>query len=328
MGSSLHPLAALRGARPRRVPVLRPAACRNDRRRARRRDGPGGASVRARRASTTLEAGAASRRPARRRRWYDDGAGRWRCCSPRAPTSTTSSRPSSPTRSSGTSCTPRLRRLGLPPSGGAGRRAVRGSCSAGRETTGSASRRRGAATFGDRSARSARPRSWTCASACSAARDGGYARVTRRWWAPIRAAWHEPALERRPMYFVSSNTHSLVNLLSGDGARARGRDRRLARADGPRTSAPSSRKLARGRTRGSWDNFLYFAARDFFEPHPEGARGASAEDGASARRHRAHPARTALGVSAQVIDARAARPRGARPAAGRRRREQLAAPTR
>src|SRR5215207_8233967 len=42
----------------------------------------------------------------------------------------------------------------------------------------------------------------------------GYARMTRRWMAPIRAAMHEQGLADRPIYFVSSNTHSLVNLLT------------------------------------------------------------------------------------------------------------------
>src|SRR5215210_3938040 len=41
----------------------------------------------------------------------------------------------------------------------------------------------------------------------------GYARMTRRWWAPVQAAMTEQGIADRPMYFVSSNTHSLVNLV-------------------------------------------------------------------------------------------------------------------
>src|SRR5918996_3500276 len=47
----------------------------------------------------------------------------------------------------------------------------------------------------------------------------GYARMTRRWWSPVRAALAEHSLEDRPMYFVSSNPHSMVNLLSGTARR-------------------------------------------------------------------------------------------------------------
>ena len=57
--------------------------------------------------------------------------------------------------------------------------------------------------------------------------QSGYARLTRRWWAPVRATLTDQGLSDRPMYFVSSNTHSLVNLRDHDGGRERGRDRRL-----------------------------------------------------------------------------------------------------
>src|ERR687889_538446 len=49
----------------------------------------------------------------------------------------------------------------------------------------------------------------------------GYARITRRWWAPVRACLAARRLEDRPIYFVSSNTHSLANLVTG---LARGRE--------------------------------------------------------------------------------------------------------
>src|SRR4051794_8217144 len=49
--------------------------------------------------------------------------------------------------------------------------------------------------------------------------QSGYARLTRRWWAPVRAKITDKSLSDRPMYFVSSNTHSLVNLVTqGAGA--------------------------------------------------------------------------------------------------------------
>src|SRR4029453_618301 len=35
----------------------------------------------------------------------------------------------------------------------------------------------------------------------------GYARLTRRWWAPGRATLTDPGLLDRPIYFVSSNPH-------------------------------------------------------------------------------------------------------------------------
>ena len=43
----------------------------------------------------------------------------------------------------------------------------------------------------------------------------GYARMTRRWWTPVHDSLTEQGLADRPLYFVSSNTHSLVNIATG-----------------------------------------------------------------------------------------------------------------
>ena len=43
----------------------------------------------------------------------------------------------------------------------------------------------------------------------------GYARLTRRWWTPVSAELAVEGLTERPLYFVSSNTHSLVNIVTG-----------------------------------------------------------------------------------------------------------------
>ncbi|MFV9506403.1 MAG: DUF6909 family protein [Oscillochloridaceae bacterium umkhey_bin13] len=42
-----------------------------------------------------------------------------------------------------------------------------------------------------------------------------YERATLRWWIQIEEALPTLGLRERPIYFVSSNTHSLINLLSG-----------------------------------------------------------------------------------------------------------------
>src|SRR2546430_2496942 len=43
----------------------------------------------------------------------------------------------------------------------------------------------------------------------------GYARSAARWWHPIQVAIDEMGLSESPVYFCSSNLHSLVNVLSG-----------------------------------------------------------------------------------------------------------------
>ena len=46
----------------------------------------------------------------------------------------------------------------------------------------------------------------------------GYARNASRWWLPIAAAMDEMGVRDAPIYFVSSNAHSLINVLTGVAA--------------------------------------------------------------------------------------------------------------
>jgi hypothetical protein len=130
----------------------------------------------------------------------------------------------------------------------------------------------------------------------------GYARMTRRWWRPVRTTLQEHQLEDRPIYFVSSNAHSIVNLLTGT---AREREREITEwvdaSDDPDLK-PELDRFRSGEAEGSWENFLYFAAREFFSAQPEGSdifEQRSAEERAVGVTHLS--SRTALRVSAQVI---------------------------
>jgi Family of unknown function (DUF6909) len=128
----------------------------------------------------------------------------------------------------------------------------------------------------------------------------GYQRMTRRWWAPVHAELNAHELGDAPLYFASSNTHSFANLVTG---LAREREDELVAFVERGDDEDLKEELARfreGRTEGSWENFLYFVARDFFDAGGPELR---------ARRHEAELAAgvehirstTALRVSAQVI---------------------------
>jgi hypothetical protein len=123
--------------------------------------------------------------------------------------------------------------------------------------------------------------------------------MTRRWWTPVARELGDPD---RPLYFVSSNAHSLVNVLTGfarlhetevvDHVRAQG---------GP--LADELRGFDEGRLEGSWENFLYYAARGWLEGTAEEAevwRRRGELEREVGVRHLS--SRTALRVSAQVID--------------------------
>jgi hypothetical protein len=129
----------------------------------------------------------------------------------------------------------------------------------------------------------------------------GYARMTRRWWLPVQNQLSDEGLADAPTYFVSSNTHSLVNIVTGT---AREREERLIEFveslpedDILREELAAFRE---GRAEGSWDNFLYFVARLYFDMHGEEGRRVRRES--EARSGVSHlPSRTALRVPAQII---------------------------
>jgi hypothetical protein len=129
----------------------------------------------------------------------------------------------------------------------------------------------------------------------------GYARLTRRWWEPISDELVAEGLTERPLYFVSSNSHSLVNIVTGI---AREREPELVAfvEELPEDDILSHELTAfrEGQTEGSWDNFLYFVARLYFA-----ARG---REGVAERRAAEHQkgvtnlrSRTALRVPSQVM---------------------------
>src|SRR5258708_10809324 len=75
----------------------------------------------------------------------------------------------------------------------------------------------------------------------------------------------------RPVYFVSSNTHSLVNLLSGSARRHQHEIVEYIERSNNLELVPELRKLRQGQSRGNWDNFLYYAARSYYGQSPEAA---------------------------------------------------------
>jgi hypothetical protein len=128
----------------------------------------------------------------------------------------------------------------------------------------------------------------------------GYQRMTRRWWAPVHAALERDGLADAPLYVVSSNTHSLSNLVTGLALERE--DELIAFVENGRDDVLQEEltRFRDGRTEGSWENFLYFAARSFFDAGgPERRRRRSeAEREAGVEHIRSH---TAMRIAAQII---------------------------
>jgi uncharacterized protein DUF6909 len=135
-----------------------------------------------------------------------------------------------------------------------------------------------------------------------------YERAVERWMEFV-ADNVPPDLTRRPIYFVSSNMHSLSNLLSGSALSrqaeiidyVQGSDSELLRAE--------YEGITSDRVRSSLENFLYYAAKKYLSD----PRNVAAADAFAAEEHAAGitTLRVPFGpdVDAQVIELAKLRPR-------------------
>ncbi|MFW6074293.1 MAG: DUF6909 family protein [Chloroflexota bacterium] len=128
----------------------------------------------------------------------------------------------------------------------------------------------------------------------------GYTRATANWWAPVEELILEKRLRSRPIYFVSSNTHSLANILSGTARRRREQIVDYIETGAHPELLPELEKLHAGDVRASWDNFLYYAARLYYRDYPE-------ERGSRDREERERgivtlETESVIDVGAQIID--------------------------
>lgn len=129
-----------------------------------------------------------------------------------------------------------------------------------------------------------------------------YRRGTAYWWAELQDQLRDKVdLESRPVYFVSSNTHSLVNLLTGFAQRE---ERSLIEYiqnfnQGELVAEYHAIRDSDGLK--SLDNFLYYVLRKYLADRGESARRALAADEQSIGIHRI-PSRHGFDIEAQVIE--------------------------
>jgi hypothetical protein len=133
--------------------------------------------------------------------------------------------------------------------------------------------------------------------------QSAYARLTRRWWAPVRATLTDQGLSDRPMYFVSSNLHSLVNLVTTSAGASADEIVSFVESRGPDHMVEELERFRAGRAEGSWENFLYYGARLFYEAQPENGPAWDRRRRAERELGVTHlSSRTGLRVSAQVME--------------------------
>ncbi len=99
----------------------------------------------------------------------------------------------------------------------------------------------------------------------------GFARNASRWWLPVAAAMDELGARDSRVYFVSSNAHSLVNVLTGVARHIESDVVDWIKRTDP-DLAEERRKLEAGHSKASPHNWLYYGARQVFDAHPERER--------------------------------------------------------
>ncbi len=90
-----------------------------------------------------------------------------------------------------------------------------------------------------------------------------YKRATRRWWDNIRADMADLEFYNRPIYFVSSNTHSIANLLSGYAQGIEDELTDFVQSSGPESLKQEYHDIVQNNVPSSLDNFLYYILRSY-----------------------------------------------------------------
>jgi hypothetical protein len=128
-----------------------------------------------------------------------------------------------------------------------------------------------------------------------------YRRATAYWWSEVQAQLEDIDLERRPVYFVSSNTHSLVNLLTGFAQREERNlveyIERFSKGD----LVEQYRVIRNSDSQKNLDNFLYYVLKKYITDKGQKARDSLTADERAIGIHRI-PSRHGFDIEAQIIE--------------------------
>jgi len=127
----------------------------------------------------------------------------------------------------------------------------------------------------------------------------GYARATREWWRPVGDVLRQEQLLDRPLYFVSSNGHCLVNLLSGVARQRASQVAQWVATSGDPELQLIATELEQKGSRLSPENFLYYAARRWFGAHPDERQARTREERQEGIFH--VPSQSGTDIAAQLI---------------------------
>jgi hypothetical protein len=127
-----------------------------------------------------------------------------------------------------------------------------------------------------------------------------YKRATRRWWRNVESSLPDISYEDRPVYFVSSNTHSLANLLSGFALQKADRLQKFISAAGSEELKQEYDDILVKNVPSSLENFLYYALKKLEAVDEKiGSERLAAERSAGIYRI---PSKHSFDIEVQIID--------------------------
>jgi len=133
-----------------------------------------------------------------------------------------------------------------------------------------------------------------------------YRRATRFWWENIEDRFQE--ITQRPVYFISSNTHSIPNLLTGFALIQKERLTDFLQTEGDEALLAEWRDISQEEVPSRPENFLYYILKKY-QSTPEGKDLLEAQ-AAYEEKYGIHrfPSEHAFDVEAQIIELSALNP--------------------
>lgn len=95
-----------------------------------------------------------------------------------------------------------------------------------------------------------------------------YKRATRRWWQNVESQLTEVQFAEQPIYFISSNTHSLPNLLSGYALSQQKELDQFLHAGESEALDNEYHNILASNVPSSLENFLYYMLKKYENGHP------------------------------------------------------------
>ncbi len=127
-----------------------------------------------------------------------------------------------------------------------------------------------------------------------------YRRAMQAWWNELLKVAQPLDVDSRPIYFISSNPHSIVNLISGYAVRHKKSLLKMVARQNPENMAREMNTIFKGTNIGAQANFLYYIQRDYLRREPARQEEFEASHIGAGILHFENS--RALDVSAQVID--------------------------